>query len=71
MNGTRLIMNTRASTALQNAGIPRSQWVGRNQTGRVAFTGQDGNPVRFDDLAQDQLRRNNLPPNGSNNLPTK
>ena len=71
MNGTRLILNARTSTALQNVGITRSQWVGKNKTGRTAFTGQDGNPVRFDDLAQDQLRRNNLPPSGSNNLPTK
>lgn len=31
MNGTRLILNTRTSTALEQAGVPRSQWFGRNR----------------------------------------
>jgi hypothetical protein len=53
VNGTRLILNTRTSTALRDAGIAQSEWFGINQTGRVAY-GQ----TTFDDLALAQLRRN-------------
>ncbi|WP_456239038.1 two-partner secretion domain-containing protein [Pseudomonas granadensis] len=63
LNGTRLILNTRSSTALEQAGIPRSEWVGRNQTGVEAYPGKT-----FNDLAQDQLRNNGLPPTGANEL---
>ena len=62
-NGNRLILNTRTSTALQDAGVPRAQWYGRNRTGQEAFPG-----TTYDQLAQDQLRRNRLPPTGAPNL---
>ena len=64
MNGTRLILNTRTSTALTNAGIPKSQWFGRNRTGVEAFPGKT-----FDQLAADQLKRNGLPSTGATELP--
>ncbi|NMZ65918.1 filamentous hemagglutinin [Pseudomonas oryzihabitans] len=63
MNGTRLILNTRTSTALEQAGVPRSQWFGRNQTGVEAYPGKT-----FNDLAADQLRNNKLPPTGAEEL---
>lgn len=63
MNGTRLILNTRTSTALEQAGIPRSQWFGRNQTGVEAYPGKT-----FNDLAADQLKNNKLPPTGAEQL---
>jgi len=63
MNGTRLILNTRTSTALEQAGIPRSQWFGRNQTGVEAYPGKT-----FNDLAADQLKNNKLPPTGADKL---
>lgn len=63
MNGTRLILNTRTSTALEQAGIPRNQWFGRNQTGVEAYPGKT-----FNDLAADQLKNNNLPPTGAEQL---
>lgn len=63
MNGTRLILNTRTSTALEQAGIPRDQWFGRNRTGEVAF-----GTKTFDELAADQLKANKLPPTGADKL---
>ncbi|SDZ69671.1 hypothetical protein SAMN05216247_1342, partial [Pseudomonas salomonii] len=63
MNGTRLILNTRTSTALEQAAIPRSDWFGRNQTGVEAFPGKT-----FNDLAADQLKNNKLPPTGAEQL---
>jgi filamentous hemagglutinin len=63
MNGTRLILNTRTSTALEQAGIPRDQWFGRNRTGDVAF-----GIKTFDQLAIDQLKANKLPPTGADKL---
>lgn len=69
MNGASLILNTRTSTALTNAGIPKSQWLGRNQTGATAFTKPDGTAVTFNDLASQQLNNNGLPPTGAPNLP--
>ncbi len=69
MNGTSLILNTRTSTALTNAGILKSQWYGRNQSGMIAYTKSDGTPVSFNDLATQQLKNNGLPPNGAPNLP--
>jgi hypothetical protein len=32
------IANTRTTTALTNAGIPKSQWYGVNKTGQTAYT---------------------------------
>jgi len=63
INGTRLILNTRTSTALQNAGFSRSQFFGRNRTGQTAF-----GSTTFDDLARQQLKRNGLPSTGSPTL---
>lgn len=63
INGTRLILNTRTSTALEQASIPRSHWFGRNQTGVEAYPGKT-----FDDLAADQLKNNKLPPSGAEQL---
>ncbi|WP_286916093.1 MULTISPECIES: DUF637 domain-containing protein [Pseudomonas] len=63
MNGTRLILNTRTSTALEQAAIPRSEWFGRNQTGVEAYQGKT-----FNDLAADQLKNNKLPPTGAEQL---
>lgn len=60
MNGTSLILNARTSTALEQAGIPRSQWFGRNQTGVEDYPGKT-----FNDLAADQLKNNKLPPTGA------
>lgn len=60
IDGNKLILNTRTSTALQDAGIPRSQWFATDRTGQTAY----GNKL-FDDLARDQLRRNDLPSSGS------
>ncbi|ATE77183.1 DUF637 domain-containing protein [Pseudomonas frederiksbergensis] len=63
INGTRLILNTRTSTALEQAGIPRSQWFGRNQTNVEAYPGKT-----FNDLAKDQLKNNHLPSTGADQL---
>lgn len=63
LNGVRLILNTRTSTALEQAGVPRSQWFGQNRTGVEAYAG-----TTFDQLAADQLRRNKLPPTGADKL---
>ncbi|RMR54672.1 hypothetical protein ALP84_200036 [Pseudomonas cichorii] len=63
MNGARLILNTRTSTALEQAAIPRSEWFGRNQTGVEAYPGKT-----FNDLAADQLKNNKLPPTGAEQL---
>ena len=69
MNGTRLILNTRTSTALKNADVPQSEWYGGNKTGTTAYTKPDGTPVTFDDLASDQLSNNGLPSTGASSLP--
>jgi len=63
IDGQRLILNTRTSTALRKADIPQSQWHGRDQTG---ISVDDG--VTFDDLARAQLERNGLPTDGSPSL---
>lgn len=67
MNDTILILNTRTSTALTNAGIPKQNWFGRNQTGVQVPNLPAG--TTFNDLAADQLRRNSLGPQGAANLP--
>lgn len=69
MNGTTLVLNTRTSTALQNAGIPQSQWYGAPRTGQTAYIDDAGNAVTFDDLATQQLGNNGFPPTGSTTLP--
>ncbi|WP_428633992.1 hemagglutinin repeat-containing protein [Sedimenticola sp.] len=49
-NGNTLILNTRSSQALTQAGIPRSQWNAVNRTGDAAFEAR----------LTGQLQRNNL-----------
>ena len=66
MNGTKLILNTRTSVALNRAGIPKSDWFGTNQT-NVKVPGMDGKT--YNDLATDQLIRNKLPETGSSDFP--
>lgn len=66
MNGTKLILNTRTSVALDRAGIPKSDWYGTNQT-NVKVPGMDGKT--YNDLAADQLIRNKLPETGSSDIP--
>ncbi|TVT77149.1 MAG: filamentous hemagglutinin N-terminal domain-containing protein [Denitromonas halophila] len=66
-DGTKLILNTRTSVALDRAGIPKSEWHGTNQTG-VLVPKMDGKT--FDQLAQDQLKNNKLPPTGTPDMPT-
>ncbi|HET8797765.1 MAG TPA: hypothetical protein VFO89_08760, partial [Thermoanaerobaculia bacterium] len=53
--GNTLILNTRTAQALEQAGIPRSQWVGVNRTG----------VPQYEDMLTEQLRRNNLTPAGT------
>ncbi|UZJ61242.1 hypothetical protein OKW98_05835 [Pseudomonas sp. KU26590] len=53
VDGHNVIANTRSSTALINAGIPKSQWYGANKTGVVAFEN-----TTFDELVKEQLRKN-------------
>ncbi len=63
IDGQRLILNTRSSTALRRAGIPQSEWYGRHKTGITAF-----DDVPFDELARRQLENNGLPLEGSPRL---
>ena len=59
IGGVRYILNTRTSTALENAGIPKSQWYGRNQTDKVAYVDRgSGRDVTYNELAMDQLENN-------------
>jgi hypothetical protein len=53
-NGNTLILNTRSSQALTQAGIPRSQWNAVNRTGDAAFEAR----------LTGQLQRNNLTESG-------
>lgn len=66
-DGTKLILNTRTSVALDRAGIPKSEWYGKNQTG---VSVPDMVDKTFDQLAQDQLKNNKLPPTGTPEMPT-
>ncbi|MEM9566425.1 MAG: hypothetical protein AAGA93_27645, partial [Actinomycetota bacterium] len=69
LDGHSLILNTRTSTALHWAGVPQSEWMGRNRTGIVAFVDtRTGDEVLYDDLARGQLKRNGLPAEGSPTL---
>ena len=65
-DGTKLILNTRTSVALDRAGIPKPDWYGTNQTG-VPVPGMSGKT--FNDLAVDQLKNNRLPTTGTPNIP--
>jgi filamentous hemagglutinin len=65
-DGTKLILNTRTSVALDRAGIPKSEWYGTNQTGQPV-PGMNG--TTFNDLAAQQLKNNGLPPTGSPDIP--
>jgi hypothetical protein len=66
-DGTKLILNTRTSVALDRAGIPKSEWYGTNQTGVPV---PEMNGKTFDQLAQDQLKNNKLPSTGTPDMPT-
>ena len=66
-DGTKLILNTRTSVALDRAGVPKSDWYGTNKTG-VSVPDMPGKT--FDDLAADQLKNNKLPPTGTPTIPT-
>jgi RHS repeat-associated protein len=55
--GNTLILNTRTAQALEQAGIPRSQWNAVNQTGNADF----------ERLLSGQLQRNNLTNTGTAN----
>jgi filamentous hemagglutinin len=65
-DGTKLILNTRTSVALDRAGIPKSDWYGTNKTG-VSVPKMPG--TTFDDLAADQLKNNKLPSTGTPTMP--
>jgi filamentous hemagglutinin len=53
IDGQNVIANTRSSTALINAGIPKNEWYGINQTGVTAY-----GDVTYNDLVQNQLNKN-------------
>lgn len=53
-DGNTLILNTRTSQALTQAGIPRSQWVSIDRTGNQLF----------EELLDGQLSRNKLTSEG-------
>lgn len=61
-DGTKLILNTGTSVALDRAGIPKSEWYGTNQTG-VPVPEMGGKTF-------DQLKNNKLPPTGTADMPT-
>ena len=65
-DGTKLILNTRTSAALDRAGVPKTEWHGVDRTGQPV-PGAEG--TTFNDLADAQLKRNGLPPNGTPNTP--
>lgn len=65
-DGTKLILNTRTSVALDRAGVPKSEWYGTNQTG-MPVPKMPG--TTFDDLAADQLANNKLPSTGTPSMP--
>ena len=57
MNGVRHMAQTRTTTALVEAGIPRASWFGINQTDRVVDI-QDGQKVTYNELIASQLANN-------------
>lgn len=66
IDGTKLILNTRTSVALDRAGVPKSDWYGTNKTGMSV---PDMPGKTFDDLATDQLKNNKLPLTGTPTMP--
>jgi filamentous hemagglutinin len=68
VEGKKVVLNTRTSVALEEAGIPKSQWYGTNRTGQEV----PGLPGKtFDELALEQTRRNGLPPTGTPTPPRR
>lgn len=65
-DGTKLILNTRTSVALDRAGIPKSDWYGTDKTGLPV---PDMQGKTFNDLAADQLKNNKLPSTGTPVIP--
>jgi len=65
-DGTKLILNTRTSVALDRAGVPKSDWYGTSKTG-VSIPGIPGKT--FDDMAADQLKNNKRPSTGTPTMP--
>ncbi len=68
IEGKKMILNTRTSAALEEAGVPKSHWYGTNRTGQQV-PGMPG--MTFDDLALEQTKRNDLPPTGTSTPPRK
>jgi RHS repeat-associated protein len=66
-DGNKLILNTRTSVALDRADVPKSDWYGQDKTGAPVPGAPEG--TTFNDLANDQLKRNKLPPSGSPDIP--
>jgi hypothetical protein len=56
LNGQKLILNSRTSTALRDAGIPQSDWYGMKQTGQIQIPATEVGPARtYDQAALSQL----------------
>jgi hypothetical protein len=53
IDGHMVIANTRSSTALLDAGVPKIEWFGRDRTGVKAY-----GDILYDDLVRQQLQRN-------------
>lgn len=53
VDGEMVIANTRSSTSLINANIPKSQWYGIDKTGQIAYDN-----ITFDQLVRNQLNKN-------------
>ena len=68
-DGTKLILNSRTSVALDRAGIPKSEWFGTNKTGLDVPDWPEPGKKTFDELAHDQIKNNKLPETGSPNIP--
>jgi len=71
-DGTKLILNTRTSVALDRAGIPKTEWYGANQTGVPVPNPTNSSSLvgkTFDDLAATQLKNNKLPATGTPSIP--
>jgi RHS repeat-associated protein len=64
VDGQKVILNTRTSVALSEAGIPKSEWYGVNRTGQKITDG-----ITYDDLAKQQTNANELPQTGTQSTP--
>lgn len=53
IDGKKVIASTRSSTALIEAGIPKSQWYGTSKAGVTAYDN-----LTFDDSVKRQLKNN-------------